>query len=37
MRIWLDTRRMAALNVTPEDVVDALLANNFQSVERRNK
>ena len=29
MRIWLDPTRMAALGVTPNDVSDALAANNF--------
>ncbi|MFO1190253.1 MAG: efflux RND transporter permease subunit, partial [Alphaproteobacteria bacterium] len=31
MRVWLDPRRMAALSVTPADVVQALRANNFVS------
>ncbi len=31
MRIWLDPKRMAALNVTPKDVFDALSVNNYQS------
>jgi len=31
MRAWLDPRRMAALGVTPGDVVQALRANNFVS------
>jgi hydrophobe/amphiphile efflux-1 (HAE1) family protein len=29
MRIWLDPKRMAALGITPADVRDALVANNF--------
>lgn len=29
MRIWLDPQRMAALNVTPSDVVGVLQRNNF--------
>lgn len=29
MRIWLNTERMAALNVTPDDISTALLENNF--------
>lgn len=31
MRVWLNPRRMAALNVTPEEVVQVLLANNYQA------
>ncbi len=31
MRIWLNSDRMAALGVTPEDVTSALQRNNFQS------
>ena len=31
MRIWLDPRRMAAMNVTAADVRRALLANNYLS------
>src|SRR3546814_8842164 len=31
MRIWLDPNRMAALGVTPADVRQALVANNFTS------
>ncbi len=31
MRIWLDPRRMAALDVTPRDVAAVLRANNFQA------
>lgn len=31
MRIWLNAERMAALHVTPSEVVAALNANNFQS------
>jgi multidrug efflux pump len=29
MRVWLDTRRMAALNVSPTDVQNVLQANNY--------
>lgn len=31
MRIWLDPRRMAALDVTAQDVADVLRANNYLS------
>lgn len=31
MRIWLDPKRMAALGVSPSDVKQALLNNNFQT------
>ena len=31
MRIWLDPRRMAALDVTPRNVAAVLRANNFQA------
>ncbi len=31
MRVWLDPKRMAALNVTPQEVVQVLLANNYQA------
>jgi len=31
MRIWLDPKRMAALGVTGEDVVDVLRNNNYQA------
>lgn len=31
MRIWLDPRRMAALGVTGEDVVNVLRRNNYQA------
>src|SRR3990167_6800966 len=31
MRIWLDPKRMAALGVSPSDVKQALLDNNFQT------
>ncbi len=31
MRAWLDTRKMAALGVTPNDVTSVLQKNNFQS------
>lgn len=29
MRVWLDPRRMAALNVSPDDVLQVLQANNY--------
>jgi len=31
MRIWLDPRRMAALDVTPQEVVAVLESNNYQA------
>lgn len=31
MRIWLDTKRLAALNLTAKDVADALRDNNYLS------
>ena len=31
MRLWLDPARMAARNITGDDVAQAILANNFQS------
>ncbi|MBZ9556655.1 MULTISPECIES: efflux RND transporter permease subunit [unclassified Modicisalibacter] len=31
MRIWLDPQRMAALGVSPQDVVDVLRNNNYQA------
>ncbi|MCB1728105.1 MAG: efflux RND transporter permease subunit, partial [Gammaproteobacteria bacterium] len=31
MRVWLDPRRMAALDVTAQDVADVLRANNYLS------
>ncbi|MAX33780.1 multidrug efflux pump [Onishia taeanensis] len=31
MRIWLDPQRMAALNVSPSQVVDVLQSNNYQA------
>ncbi len=31
MRIWLNPQRMASLNITTEDLTDALTSNNFQS------
>lgn len=37
MRVWLDTRRMAALGVTPNDVVTALMQNNFQTAAGNTK
>ncbi|AIT63232.1 efflux RND transporter permease subunit [Coxiella burnetii] len=37
MRVWLNTKRMAALNVTPTDVTQALINNNFQSAAGQTK
>ncbi len=37
MRVWLDTKKMAAWGITPNDVVDALKANNFQSAAGQTK
>jgi len=37
MRIWLDPKRMAALNVTADDVADALRANNYLAGVGRTK
>ncbi|GHA86698.1 efflux RND transporter permease subunit [Modicisalibacter luteus] len=31
MRIWLDPQRMAALNVTPQEVISVLQNNNYQA------
>jgi multidrug efflux pump len=31
MRVWLNSKRMAALGIAPSDVVNALLHNNFQT------
>lgn len=31
MRIWLDTLRMSALNITPDDVTEAIKAQNIQA------
>src|SRR3990167_4474584 len=31
MRVWLDTNKMAALHISPEDVATALLKQNYQS------
>lgn len=31
MRVWLNTQQMSALGITPSDVVNALLRNNFQA------
>lgn len=31
MRVWLNPKKMAAYNVTPQDIDTALLQNNFQS------
>ncbi len=37
MRIWLNPTRMAALNITPTDVSQALLNNNYQSTAGKTK
>ena len=37
MRIWLDPLRMAALNIAPSDVRDALENNNFQAAVGKTK
>ncbi len=37
MRIWLNTRRMAAFGVTPNDVARALRNNNFQATAGKTK
>ena len=37
MRIWLNTARMASLGITAQDVVQALLQNNFQSAAGQTK
>ncbi|PIQ44217.1 MAG: multidrug efflux protein [Gammaproteobacteria bacterium CG11_big_fil_rev_8_21_14_0_20_46_22] len=37
MRIWLDTKRLSALNLTPADIQNALLANNYQSAAGNTK
>ena len=37
MRIWLNPERMAALNVSPTDVANALRNNNFQSTAGKTK
>ncbi len=37
MRIWLDPERMAALNITPAQVRQALTANNFQAAVGKTK
>ncbi|MCG7598464.1 efflux RND transporter permease subunit [Halomonas sp. McH1-25] len=31
LRVWLDPQRMAALNVTPQQVIDVLQNNNYQA------
>ena len=31
MRIWLDALRMSALNITPDDVSNAIKAQNVQA------
>ena len=37
MRIWLDPLRMAALNISPSDVRNALKNNNFQAAAGKTK
>jgi multidrug efflux pump len=37
MRVWLDPQRMAALNISPSDVHDALAQNNYLSALGRTK
>ncbi|NKB46501.1 MAG: MMPL family transporter [Legionellales bacterium] len=37
MRIWLDPRKMAARNITPPMVSQALMRNNFQSAAGKTK
>jgi multidrug efflux pump len=37
MRIWLNPTRMAALNITPTDISQALLNNNYQSTAGKTK
>jgi multidrug efflux pump len=37
MRVWLDSKRMASLGVTPTDVANALTSNNFQSAAGKTK
>lgn len=37
MRVWLNSKKMAALNVTPDEVVTALLRNNFQTAAGNTK
>lgn len=37
MRIWLDPLRMHALKITPSDIRQALLANNYQSAVGKSK
>ncbi len=37
MRIWLDPRKMASRNVTPQDVANALIQNNYQSAAGNTK
>lgn len=37
MRIWLNPQKMAALNVTPNDISAALQNNNFQSAPGKTK
>ncbi len=37
MRVWLSTKRMASLQITPTDVIQALTANNFQTAAGNTK
>lgn len=37
MRVWLNPKRMAALGVTPNDIVSALTKNNFQAAAGKTK
>ncbi|GAB4178102.1 MAG: efflux RND transporter permease subunit [Terrimicrobiaceae bacterium] len=37
LRIWLDASRMAALNLSPSDIREALLANNYLSAVGQTK
>lgn len=37
MRIWMNSKRMAALGVTPNDVLNALEKNNFQTAAGNTK
>lgn len=37
MRVWLDTTKMAALHITPDDVAAALIKQNYQSAAGQTK
>lgn len=37
MRIWLDSKRLSALNLTPSDIKAALLKNNYQAAAGQTK